>query len=404
MAVRRHVVLIGAHGTENAGDDAPLLVITEGLRRMHPAVDFAFTVFSRHDDPLPEVPADVTFLPGVEVDTGDDPPGAWFRGSPRGDDGTDFDRVDATIRDADLVIAGAGNALIDVPAEPFRGPLGLLATYTFLADLHRTPLLLYGVSAGPLSTRRGRDLAAWIVRRASAVTVRDRSSAVLLDRLAPEVHAEVLPDPVLAIPPADDATFEAALAAEGIPREGQGPRLALALRDLSALGHDRTLVVETLERLSDRFEFLFVPQSVYREADDRAEAMTIADSLGGAVCHVVQGRYPPGVLQRFFGTANVTLAVRLHGAVLSAMSGVPVVALSYLPKVASFVETVGLEELAYDIELADPKTLAEAVAQASDRDGDPLRRRCAYLARSVSGYLRHASRLLELTPDAKLAA
>ena len=404
MSIERKVVMVGAHGIENAGDDAPLLVMARGLRRLHPEVEFDFEVIARHPDPLIEEAADVRFTSNLEYSSREEAAGRWFRGFNHGDDRSDLRRIEATIRDAHLVVAGAGNVLVDLSCELFRGPIPLLGTYSFLADVHRTPLFLYGISAGPLSTDHGRDLSSWIARRAAAVTVRDRSSAVLLDRLAPEVHAEVLPDPVLALAPCDDRAFEAALAAEGIPRHSRGKRLAVALRDLSFMGHDRTLVVETLERLSDRFELLFIPQSTYRDADDRVEAEAVIRALGGAVTHAVRGRHRPEVLQRFYETADATLAIRLHGAVFSAMRGVPVVALSYLPKVASFVETVGLEDLAFDIELADPRTLAHAVADAAGRDGEPIRRRCMQLARNVGGYLRHASRLMELTTDAAEAA
>ncbi len=62
----KHVVLVGAYGIQNAGDDAPLLVMTDGLRRLHPEVDFSFTVFSRHPDPLLERVGGARLLPNVE--------------------------------------------------------------------------------------------------------------------------------------------------------------------------------------------------------------------------------------------------------------------------------------------------------------------------------------------------
>ncbi|MBW2282529.1 MAG: polysaccharide pyruvyl transferase family protein, partial [Deltaproteobacteria bacterium] len=257
---RKHVVFVGAYGIQNAGDDAPLLVLTAGLRRLHPEVDFTFTVFSRHPDPLLERAGGARFLPNVEYESRAAAGGKWFRGFNVGDDRTDLEAIEAAIRDADLVVAGAGNVLVDIALDLFRGPIALLATYAFLADLFRTPFFLFGVTAGPLQTRHGRDLSAWIARRASAVTVRDQASAALLKRLDADLAVDVFPDPVLGLVPASDAALERALAEEGLPPRGARPRLAVALRDLDFLGFDDGLLVETLRRLSAEYELLFVPQ------------------------------------------------------------------------------------------------------------------------------------------------
>jgi len=151
----------------------------------------------------------------------------------------------------------------------------------------------------------------------------------------------LLPDPVLGLEPADDARFARALEREGIPRAGRRPRLALALRDLSFMGFGRELVLETLRRLAPECELLFVPQCTDHDCDDRLEAEALARELPGAVVHQVRARHAPDVLMRFYETAAATLAVRLHGAVFSAMAGTPVVGLAYLPKVRGFLERAG---------------------------------------------------------------
>lgn len=411
MSSARRVVFVGAYGIQNAGDDAPLLALTEGLRRRFPAVEFDFTVIARRADPPLEAASGARFLPNLEHESREAARGRSFRGFNPGDDRADLERIEAAIREADLLVAGAGNVLIDLTIDWMRGPIPLLALHAFLADLHRTPVLLYGIAAGPLRTQRGRDLSAWIARRAAAVTVRDPSSARLLAELAPEVETEVLPDPVLGLRPASDGDFERALELEGIPLRAGRPRLALALRELDSLGlagadagrtgatrGARALVVETLQRLARRWELLFVPQCTDRDCDDRGEAAAVLRALGAVPAYAVRARHAPGVLMRFYETADATLAIRLHGAVFSALRGAPAVGLAYLPKVRSFFDQVGLDDSCFDLDAATPERLAAAIERSLEVDRADLRRRCEALASGVSLYVERAGQLLELIP------
>ena len=407
MSARRRVLFVGAHGIQNAGDDAPLLVLALGLRARFPEVEFELTVAARHPDALLERAADARFLPNPEYPSREAARGKWFRGLNPGDERGDLERLERALREADLVVAGAGNVLVDLAIDLFRGPVPLLALYAFLADVHRTPLMLYGISAGPLGTVRGRELSGWIARRAAAVTVRDESSRELLRTLAPESAVELLPDPVLGLAPASDEDFARALEAESIPRRGERPRLALALRDLAFLGVGRELVTATLRRLAPRFEFLFVPQCTYAECDDRVEAAAIARELPDAAVHAVRGRHAPDVLMRFYETAEATLAIRLHGAVFSALAGTPVVGLAYLPKVRGFLERVGLAARCFELDSATPEVLAHALlgaAEAQRGERDALRHTCAALGEGVDAYVSRAAALLGLERRASSGA
>ena len=121
MTDRRHVVFAGAYGIQNSGDDAPLLVMTDGLRRLHPNVDFRFTVLARHSDSFLEAATGARFIANLEYQSREEATGKWFRGFNFADDRGDLEQVDATIRDADLVVAGAGNFTSGLP---FGGATG----------------------------------------------------------------------------------------------------------------------------------------------------------------------------------------------------------------------------------------------------------------------------------------
>jgi polysaccharide pyruvyl transferase WcaK-like protein len=402
--VKRRIVIAGAYGIQNAGDDAPLLVLARSLRARYPEAELQLDVLARHPDPLLAEASGARFLANPEYPSRAAARGKHFRGLNPGDDRADLERLEDAIRGADLVVAGAGNVLVDLALDLFRGPVPLLALYAFLADVHRVPLMLYGISAGPLATSRGRELSAWIARRAAAITVRDEGSRALLTELDPECDPELLPDPVLGLAPASDARFEEALAAERIPRQGARPRLALALRDLGFLGRSRDAVVAALRRLSGRFELLFVPQSTYAEDDDRAEAEAVVRALGDVPALEVCGRHAPDVLMRFYELADVTLAIRLHGAVFSAMAGTPVVGLEYLPKVRGFLARVGLESGCLALDEATPERIEAAVEHALGVDRALLSAWCRRAAQDVQRHAARAGAVLGLEPSVASAA
>ncbi|MFO7655397.1 MAG: polysaccharide pyruvyl transferase family protein [Candidatus Krumholzibacteriia bacterium] len=343
---RCRVLYAGAHGIRNAGDELPLLLMREQLEALHPARAFTHRALSRHPDPWAEEQLKVRHVPNPEHPSSAEARGRWFRGLNPGDDTAPLRRLTAEIRAADLLVIGAGNALTDLTIDVLRGPIPLLALYGFLAQVHGTPVALYGMSVGPLRTRHGRDLAGWLARSAAVVTVRDRESAELLRQLTDErVPIHLLPDATLAAEPASAHQARRALADEGID-PAPGPWLAVGMRDPArVLGREAgaaadAALVATLDAFADTHRVLFVPQSTYVEDDDRAHAARIAGRTR-AQCHQVRGRHHPRVLMTLYGLADATLAGRLHAAVFSAAAGTPAVALGYLPKMRGFFELLG---------------------------------------------------------------
>ena len=180
---------------------------------------------------------------------------------------------------------------------------------------------------------------------------------------------------------------------------GDRPRLAVAWRDLDFLDFDPRILTDALRDLARDYDLLFIPQGTFQDCDDREIARQIIGELGDARVHSLQRRHLPNVLMRFYETADVTLAARLHGAVFSAKSGTPVAGLAYLPKVSSFLEAVGLGDECIAIEDATSAGIRSSVLAAHRVDRVALRTRTAALSGGVSSYLAHASELLDLAPN-----
>jgi polysaccharide pyruvyl transferase WcaK-like protein len=273
----------------------------------------------------------------------------------------------------------------------------LLATYAFMADLHRVPMMLYGIGVGPLATRAGRDLSAWIARRAALVTCRDATSARWIAELAPEAAVEQLPDPVLGLRPAEDAELEALWREEGIEPRSERPRLALALRDVRFLGDHRPRLLDALRELSADFDMLFVPQCTGTDCDDREEGFALERELPGARCLHIRHRHLPSVLARTYESADATLALRLHGAVFSVMAGTPTTAIAYLPKVRAFMESVDLGRQVLELEDSGAK-IAARVSSSLGGTTATSRQRLESAKAGTTAYLERIEALLGLGP------
>lgn len=373
------IAIAGGYGHSSAGDDAPLIVLTDALREGFPEEEFDFAVISRHDDPRLMQRCGTRHVPNLEYDTREASRGKWFRGLNYGDDRQALEAVEKEIAEADVLCIGAGSMLTDIAFGTFRGPIPLTGVYAMLAKLHRTPYILFGMSVGPFRTRRGPLVAGWLARDAAAVTCRDYDSTGTLQGLAGVAKIYTWPDPVLALKPASDAMAAVMLKDEMIPPKGARPRLALALRELGFKGLPRPnpLVVETLRELAAEWEFLFIPQCTYSDCDDRLEAALTAKRLPeDTVCPLVSGEWPPEVLMRAYDSCDAALTMRLHGAVFASMAGVPTFALNYLPKVAAFMHGIGAEGRCFELDKTTPKELATAIRDYAEVSGAAQRSAC----------------------------
>jgi colanic acid/amylovoran biosynthesis protein len=395
------ILCAGAYGTCNAGDDLPLIALAEGVRRRLPGREVRFRVLSRHPDPWEEQAYGVTMAPNLEHATSAAARGRWFRGLNPDDDPEPFERVRAEIRACDLLVLGAGSLLTDGTIGLLRGPAPLMALYGALARLYDKPVMLYGMSLGPLTTEWGRDLSRRLIADARLVTVRDQASLDLCRELLKtprDIH--LLPEAALATEPAGPARGFEILAEEGVRLRDDRPVIALGLRDLARpLGDEagtrqETAVRELLDRWRDRATFLFISQSTYAEDDDRMLAARLAGCApDGCRCIVVRQRRHPRDLVALYGLADVTIASRLHAAVFSSMAGTPVVGVDYLPKMRAFLETVACcgECLAMtDLTVEGMTDAAGKLLAAGPRLREELHRRVNELRAEAGAYARLA--------------
>jgi len=288
--------------------------------------------------------------------------------------------VAADIRSADLLIIGGGNLVMDLYSTWPIYPL----IYALVGRLVRTPAVFYGVGAGPIRTLRGRLYLACACRLARLLTFRDQESLDLVRRRL-RVSANKI---MLAADPALELRASARHASEGT-------RIGLTLvpycspnywphgqpdtyRQYAVAG---TSVLRALSERDHTCVCLLAtnyPHDMYvaREVAQRAGLLRSPD------VQLIDRKLSVAEILDEIGQCDVIVGTRLHSLVLAVVVGIPFVAISYQPKVASFVRRCGMEDYALDVSqfikhpeqvialveqvLANRSTIASRLAKAAE--------------------------------------
>ncbi|MEO1003917.1 MAG: polysaccharide pyruvyl transferase CsaB [Cyanobacteria bacterium J06638_7] len=242
----------------------------------------------------------------------------------------------------DALVFGGGSLLQD--STSFASLLYYAALIT-AARLRGRPVLLWAQGLGPLRRRRSRLLVSLLLRLVSGCSWRDGASAALARRLGwqPDARqrasARGSTDPSAVAGVGSDPVWS--LDASGW--SGRGGPIVLCFRPTSQLrGQAWRPWLEALERLAPERELLWLPFHRHQDRDLPAQLRRdglLSEPLAARSRELAPER-PEDVLAVCAGSGLV-LAMRLHGLILAAVSGAPVAALSYDPKVAAAARALG---------------------------------------------------------------
>lgn len=234
----------------------------------------------------------------------------------------------------DALVFGGGSLLQD--ATSFASLL-YYAVLVAAARLRRRPVLFWAQGLGPLRRRRSRLLVAALLRLVQGCSWRDAQSAALaqhlgwrpLRRQLASAGAGVGSDPVWSL--------------EAQSWSGSGGPLVLCFRPTAQLqGPAWRPWLAALEQLAPERELLWLPFHRHQDRGllDQLRSDGLLTSGLAARSRELAPDRPDDVLA-VCGHSGLVLAMRLHGLILAAVSGAPVAALSYDPKVAAAARALG---------------------------------------------------------------
>ena len=358
------VLICGAYGMRNAGDEAILNAVVSEMRSIDPERPLA--VMSRRT-------GETALRCGVDaIHT------------------FDFPRILRTMRRSELYLNGGGSLLQDVTSS--RSLWYYLFTLWAAKRLGCT-VMMYGCGVGPIKRPGNRRLTGRIVQRCvDAVTLREENSLEelrILGVTAPEIT--VASDPALSLPPAPEPETDRLLEKLGIDLAGD--YLCLSLRRWPGMQDKLELFAAAADYAWETYGLQPVLLSVNPVQDDRT-----TERLGERIRApyiLVHEPLDTAEMVGLIGRMRAVLAMRLHVLIFAASRSVPLAAVSYDPKVASFLDYLSQTNYVDYDALTSAEQLCTLLDAAATADREALRRATAHIMEIESRNTETARRLLE---------
>ena len=324
------VLISGYYGFGNVGDDSVLQAIVEGLRDYDPKIKITA---------LSNSPKLTKELHGVE---------AIHRFS--------WARILARMIRADVFMSGGGTLLQNITSNrSFLYYIGLI----WLAKLLRKRTVVFAQGFGPLQGKFYRTLARFTLNRVDLITLRDQDSFDQIRQIGvkkPKVYLSGDPAAILKIPRVEEGRKILSLEAIRTDR----PLVGIAVRSVPKKEEEKLYrsLSETIDWLCKAYHFepVFV---LFHCPEDMMETSKVINHMQ-AKSNVVFRMCRPSEMLSLVSTFDLLLGMRLHSLIFAAMNSVPMLGLSYDPKVEAFMKTVGQPYLQVDDHI-DPLKIKNAV-------------------------------------------
>jgi len=340
------ILIAGYYGFHNAGDEAMLAGLRRAIRELRP--DVTFTAISG-------TASQTRRLHGIGAVSRSDIRGIW-----------------EAIGRADLVMFGGGSLLQDVTSS--RSLIYYLGLAT-MAWIRRKPVMFCAQGIGPVTRPLGRAMVPLIVNRAAMITARDPEAAETFRRLGvTRPPVTVTADAALVLGPADPEAGEALLRQAGVNPDR--PVIGVSVRPWKPGPQPlEPRLAEALDQLAREAgaQVVFIPMQQSKDVEaGRAVAACMREPA-----IVLGGPYTYEDLRAVIARCDLIIGMRYHSLVFAAMSGVPLVGLSYDPKNDAFLRQIG-QEAAGSTDRLDPAAVvaagSRALADAAAVRADLLRR------------------------------
>jgi polysaccharide pyruvyl transferase CsaB len=361
------VMICGAYGRGNSGDDAILEAILATLRGIDPALGIC--VLSRK----PRATRLTMLVDSIYIFN-------LFRF---------FHRLSKT----DLFISGGGTLIQD--ATSTRSLLFYLFTLS-CAKKKGCKVMLYGCGIGPVSRPGNVQRTARVLNKcADVITLREPLSLEVLKEFG-VTHPEIVlsADPALGLIPVSQARASFIFEREKVPEDAAC--ICFALRRWKDFDKNAGIIAETARYAYERYDLsaAFIPM------ENPTDFAAIRPVLAGlsTPSYVFKGKYTPSENIAILSKMRIVVGMRLHSLVFAASRGVEVIALAYDQKVSGFMDYMNLDlcvELK-DLTAEQLRKLVDTAASRLSTHAETLLENSRHLKEKegLNGF--YAAKLLEL--------
>lgn len=326
-----NIVISGYIGYSNCGDDAILLALCDGIRKLN--IEARITALSKN----PTVTMKENNIKSI------------YR--------FNWKAVMGAIREADIIISGGGSLLQDrTSTRSLLYYLGIIK----LAKLFKKKVMLYANGIGPINKKLNRIITKYIVNDVDLITLRDELSMKELQSIhvtKPRMH--VTADPVFSMKPLDRDAKQI-LEDAGVPMDK--PLIGVLFREWNKLSYADT-IARVCDRLIEKKDvtIVLIPMEYH-------EDIGISKKIEQHMTHkgyVIDQDLDSSAIISLIGEMHMILSMRLHALLFAALSSVPMVGVVYDPKVSCYLELLGMPS-AGDIHQLDEEEVRGLIYQVYD--------------------------------------
>ena len=243
------------------------------------------------------------------------------------------------IKSSDALISGGGSLFQDVTSST---SLYYYLGIVFLALVMRKKVYVYSQGIGPIKKKINQKLFTGIINRSKAISVRDKSSYDELAKLGVKTPSiNLTADPVFLLEPAEAGKGEKILELAGVDFDDERPLIGLAVRAWGSGEIASSNFAAVADKIIEIFNarLVFIPFHCPHDLDF---AFDIVNKMKNKP-FILDKTYIPSEVMSVMGLMHINIGVRLHSLIFSACMGVPMIGISYDPKIDGFLETMGLE-------------------------------------------------------------
>jgi len=366
---RAGVVLCGAYGRGNAGDEAILKAIVTELRTLDS--DLPICVMSRN----PKQARKTCRVESVYT----------FH----------YPAYRRRMSQAKLYINGGGSLIQNVTS---RRSLWFYLSTLKTGRKRGCRVMMYGCGIGPLLRDADRRYAARIINRTvDVITLRDNHSMNELKSMGVSTPRIVLAaDPTVSLPAASAEGARTKLCRAGLKPDAGQRYLGVTVRPWPGFEQKAPIIARAVTHAYEQYGLIpvFIP---IEAKQDTGAAAQVAAHLGSVPHAVLSDCAQAEQAIALFSQMDMVLSMRLHALVFSAVRGVPLVGIVYDPKVSSFLDFVE-QDLYMPLEDLEETRLKEQLDAAALRIHDRrlLEEKAARLVELERNNLLCAKELLDL--------
>ncbi len=304
------VLICGAHGMGNIGDEGALSAILADIRSIDPSLPI--TVLSRS-------PEETAKKHGVKAIHSFNILG--------------FCRA---ARHSALYINGGGSLIQDVTST--RSLLYYLLSLR-LTKKRGCAVMMYGCGIGPVRGERNRRRCRKFINRyVDAISLREKSSLEelrALDITKPEIILAC--DPAISTPDAPKGAVEALMERYGIHKDGK--YICFCLRDWEGFQEKAVIFGRAADYALARHGLkpLFFALNYNEDSEAAQLAASYTKDTAAIIAEPMDAELAAGLISRM----SALVSMRLHALVFAAARSVPAAGVGYDPKVAAFLEYIG---------------------------------------------------------------